>query len=103
MRKGREGAGMVRGNAENQTILGFAFKARKPKRGWHLVCMKRQKVYGCVGTVRPDKTFKRTGPHGLVVDSRRTGATWESIQYDPSGEFRFMERVPPEFTPDSGR
>ncbi len=90
--------GMDRRNSENQTILGFAFKAKKPRRGWHLVCMKRRKVYGRVGTVRPDKTFKRSGPHGLVVDSRRTGVTWESIQYDSSGEFRFLEEVPPEFS-----
>ena len=59
--------------------------------------MKRQKVYGKVGTVRPDRSFKYVGPYGVVVDSRKTGTTWETIQYDRSGEFRFLENVPRDF------
>jgi hypothetical protein len=85
---------MGRKHDENQTIFAFAFKARKPKRGWYFVCMRRRKVYGQVCTVRPDKSFKRTGPYGVVIDSRKSGSTWESVQYDESGEFRFMEKVP---------
>ncbi len=89
---------MGRTSRENQVVFGFAFKARKPKRGWHLVCMKRSRVYGTVGTVRPDRTFKYTASYGLVMDSRKTGATWETIQYRKSGEFRFVEQVPDGFS-----
>ncbi len=81
-----------------QTVFGFAFKPRRPRRGWFLVCMRRRKVYGVVGTVRRDKTFKRIGDQGVVIDSRKSGVTWESIQLDESGEFRFVEEVPPGFT-----
>ena len=89
---------MPRKEDESQTILGVAFRAKKPKRGSYLVCLKRRKVYGRVGTVRPDKSFKRSGPYGVVIDSRKSGTTWESVQYDPSGEYRFLEKVPRDFT-----
>ncbi len=89
---------MGRGFDENQIVMGFAFKARKPRRGWHLICRQRERVYGRVTTIRPDRTFKRIGPNGVVIDSRKAGLTWESIQYDPSGEFRFVPAVPPGFT-----
>ena len=85
---------------QRQTVLGFAFRPLKPKRGWHFVCMRRRKVYGRVETVRPDRSFKWTGSFGVVIDSRKTGATWETVQLDKSGEFRFLEVVPADF--DSG-
>ena len=89
---------MSRRDHERQTTFQFVFKARKPKRGWHLVCLKRRKIYGQVGTVRPDRTFKYIGPYGVIVDSRKSGRTWETIQYDRSGEFRFLEEVPRDFS-----
>ena len=89
---------MGRRGDELQTVFGFAFKAKRPKRGWYLVCMRRRRVYGCVSTVRRDKSFKRTGAFGVVIDSRKSGSTWESVQYDESGEFRFVEEVPSGFS-----
>jgi hypothetical protein len=88
---------VARRESDQQTIMGFAFKAKKPKRGAHFVCLKRRRFYGTVRTIRPDRTFKYVGPYGLVMDSRREGMTWETVQYDKKGEFRFVEELPEGF------
>jgi len=93
---------MGRRGDEHQKVFPFAFQPKKPKRGSWLVCMRRRRVYGQVATVRRDKTFKRTGAYGAVIDSRKTGTTWESIQFDESGEFRFLESLPSGFEPAPG-
>ena len=88
---------MARRKSDEQTVMPFAHKARRPKRGSHFVCLKRRRVYGTVRTVRSDRTFRYVGPYGLIVDSRKSGMTWESIQKDLSGQFRFVEELPEGF------
>jgi hypothetical protein len=88
---------MGRRGDEHQKVFPFAFRPKKPKRGWYLVCMRRRRVYGRVATVRRDKTFKRIGSYGVFIDSRKSNTTWESIQFDESGEYRFVESPPPGF------
>lgn len=82
------------------------FVAMKPIPGQWLVSLDRKKVYGKVLMVRKDGTFTYEPTKGTMpkVDtrSRHTEMTWEQVQYQ-EGRPRFLDVVPPDFTPEGSK